>query len=374
MGCLSDAPSPNEPRPATVIWQASVRAMGPPAVDENSAYFSTRDHTLAAVNRATGAIRWIASSGISGDPPARDTPVRAADVIVFGDEYLFGFELGTGKLRWTFGKSGGLEPRVGIYPFKTDGTRIFAGSVVGAVFAIDAASGRQVWRTDLLSADDNQVRVIAVRDGLVYVTLRYNGPFYVARVVALDAENGNIIWAYDTGRSSLAGDAVLVPTAASRQFFLVVLEDGRIAALDARSGALQWTIGSLLLPGGAVGDDRRMTVSGGMLVATSTRGGFLPSDGSPSDVIVGYDLASGEERWRAVSSQGSALTNLGRVTSDAEHAYITFTNGVLGIYDVATGKLGGLRRAPIGHFDSAPIISRDTLFIGGWEAAYAIRR
>jgi outer membrane protein assembly factor BamB len=374
MGCLSDAPSPNEPRPAAVIWQASVRAMGPPAVDENSVYFSTRDHTLAAVNRATGAIRWIASSGISGDPPARDTPVRAADVIVFGDEYLFGFEPGTGKLRWTFGKGGGLEPRVGIYPFKTDGTRIFAGSVVGAVFAIDAATGVQVWRTDLLPGSDNQVRVIAVRDGLVYVTVRYNGPFYVSKVVVLETATGAVRWTYESGRSGLAGDVVLTPTASSSQFLLIVLDDGRIVALDATTGELQWTIGSLILPGGAVGDDRRMTISGSMLIATSTRGGGITPDGTPSNAVVGYELATGHERWLVPSTQGSAMLNLGRVTSDAEFAYIAFANGVLGTYEVLTGKLRGLVRPPLGIFDSAPIISHDTLFLGGWEAAYAIRR
>jgi outer membrane protein assembly factor BamB len=371
MGCLSDAPSPNEPRPAAVIWQASVRAMGPPAVDENSVYFSTRDHTLAAVNRATGAIRWIASSGISGDPPARDTPVRAADVIVFGDEYLFGFEPGTGKLRWVFGKSGGLEPRVGIYPFKTDGTRIFAGSVIGAVFAIDAATGVQVWRTDLFPGSDNQVRVIAVRDGLVYVTVRYNGPFYVSKVVVLETTTGAVRWTYESGRSSLAGDVLLPPPNEPRQLFLVVLDDGRIVALDARTGDLQWTIGSLAVSTG--GDDRRMTVSGDVLVATSTRNGASDANGFP-DVIVGYDLATGDERWRVRSTQGSAMPNLGRVSSDAELAYIVFTNGVLGCYELLSGKVRALVRPPLGLFDGAPTISHDTLFVGGWDAGYAIRR
>lgn len=372
-GCERDATSPNDPRPAAVIWQANITALGPPAIDENSVYFSTRDHTLVAINRADGSTRWVAHSGISGAPPARDTPVRSADVVVFGDEYLFGLEPATGARRWVFGTTGGIEPRVGIYPFRTDGTFIYAGSVVGAVFAIDAATGMQVWRANLLPGSDNQVRVIAVRDGFVYVTLRYDGPFYMARVVALNTETGAVRWTYEIGPSAIAGDVVLTPPEATRQFFLVVLDDGRIVALDAQTGAPQWTIGSILVPGGAVGDDRRMAVFGDWLVATSTTGGLYVNGVFP-DLVAGYELTTGQERWRVRSTQGSAAGNLGRVIADAEVAYVVFGNGVLGTYDLATGQVRSLRRPPVGLFDSAPIISHDTMFLGGWDAAYAIRR
>ncbi len=216
-GCLPTDINAGLPPVAHVLWQASITALGPPALDDQSVYFATRDHSLAAVNRATGDVRWIAFSGISGAPPARDTPVRAADVGVLGDEYLFGMELTAGVRRWEFGKTGGTEPRVGIYPFRTDGTRVYAGSVVGAVFAVDAATGQQVWRVDLMpDGSDNQVRVIAVRDGRAYATLRYDGPFYQARLYALDTGTGTVVWSYDLGRSSLADDAILKPVHAIR--------------------------------------------------------------------------------------------------------------------------------------------------------------
>lgn len=352
---------------ARVLWRASITALGPPALDDQSVYFATRDHTLVAVDRATGQTRWTAFSGISGDPPARDTPVRAADVVVLGDEYLFGLELATGDRRWEFGNTGGAEPRVGIYPFQGDGTRVFAGSVVGAVFAVDAATGQQVWRADLLAGGtDNQVRVIAVRDGRVYATLRYAGPFYQARVYALDAATGSVLWSYDLGRSSLANDALLSPPAtAPGSAFLAVLDDGSIVALDAVSGAQRWMIDRV-----AAGtlDDRRMTVSGNVLVATST-GGI-----AGGDFIAGYDFTTGQQLWRVPSDQGSAMQNLGKVSSDTSLAYITFTNGVVGAYELLTGRRQWLRRPPVGLFVSAPLISRDTFFLGGWDAGYAIAR
>jgi outer membrane protein assembly factor BamB len=367
-GChATNIESPDEVRLAHVLWQAQVNALGPPALDDQSVYFSTRDHSLAAVNRATGDVRWIAYSGVSGNPPARDTPVRAADVVVFGDEYLFGLELANGTRRWVFGKSGGQEPRAGIYPFGTDGTRVYAGSVVGAVFAVDAATGQQVWRTDLLPGTDHQVRVFGVRDGRVYLTVRYDGPFYVAKAYALDAAKGTVVWSYDLGRSSISLDALISPpvVGGTGSLFLIELDDGHLVALNGASGAQIWTIDRVVT--GTTGDGRQLTVSGNVLVATST-GGM----GNP--MILGYDLATGAERWRVPSDQGASSLNLGALSSDSTLAYVAFSNGVIGAYELATGNRRWLRRAPVGFFVNAPRISRDTLFLGGYEAAYAIAR
>jgi outer membrane protein assembly factor BamB len=350
---------------AHVFWQAPITALGPPALDDSSVYFSTRDHYLAAVNRRTGDVRWVAYSGVSGDPRARDTPVRAADVVVFGDEYLFGIELVHGTRRWVFGKTGGVEPRVGIFRFGSDGTRVYAGSAVGAVFAVDAATGQQLWRSDLLPGTDHLTRVDAVGGGRVYAIVSFDGPFYVERVYALDTTTGDVIWTYDRGRSSLARDALLTSSGPAGSLLLLALDNGRIVALDAATGSEHWTIGPVAV--GTALDDRRMTVSGGVLVATST-------GGTATDFIAGYDFTTGQESWRVLSDQGSAQGNLGRVTSDNTLAYITFTNGVIGAYDLRSGVRRWLRRAPVGFFVSAPIISHDTFFVAGYDAAYAIAR
>ena len=369
VGCrAAEVDAPNTVRVAQVFWQAPITAMGPPAIDDSSVYFSTRDHYLAAVNRKTGDVRWAAYSDVSGSPPARDTPVRAADVVVFGDEYLYGFELKDGARRWVFGKTGGIEPRVGIYPFRTDGTHVYAGSVIGAAFAVDGGTGLQVWRADLVpGGSDNQVRVIAVQDNRVYCIVRFNGPFYVARAYALDAATGAVVWSYEMGRSSLADEAVLSPLGQSGSLFLLMLDDGRIVALDPATGGVRWTIARVAV--GTTSDDRRMTVSGNVLVATSTGG-----TSASRDFIAGYDFTSTRELWRVQSDQGSAQGNLNRVTSDADLAYIPFTDGVIGAYELATGTRQWLRRPPVGLFMSAPLISHDTMFVAGWDAAYAIAK
>jgi outer membrane protein assembly factor BamB len=364
-GCrVSDPFDPNKPRTADVVWQVSYPAFGPPALDDSSVYFALRDHRIMAVNRADGAIRWAAYSGTAGSNLVTvDSPVRTNDVVVFGDEYLFGFEPMTGGRRWIFGQTGGTEPRVGVYPFKADGLRIYSGSAVGSAFAIDAATGTQVWRTDLIPGTDNQVRIMSVRNGVVYLTLRYNGPRYRGSAYALDATTGASIWSFElptqNGSPNATRDGILAGDSLG-SLFLVSFDDGRIAALDALTGALRWTIPAMSLQN----DDRRMTASGKILVATSTA----------PDLIAGYDLATGTERWRTLSDQGSAGLGFGKVSSDADLAYVVFTNGYIAAYDLQTGARPWVQTAPLGFFVDAPLVGQDTFFLGGNLAVYAIRK
>jgi outer membrane protein assembly factor BamB len=367
-GChLADANAPNVARTASVIWQAPEQALGPPALDDSSAFFALRDNRIAAINRRTGAIRWAMPSGPDGYAlTVQHSPVRAADVVVFGDEELFAYDAATGARRWTFSRSGADVPRSGIYPFKTDGVNIYAGSDIGAAIAIDAASGQQRWRTDLLpAATDEEVRVKAVGDGRVYVNLKYNGPFYSGRVYALDAATGTELWSYEftppTGLLNATWDAVLATDNTGRSVLAVSFYEGRIVGLDAQTGAVRWTIPRLSTV--TTRDDPRwMTASEGVILATSTQ----------PNLIAGYDVATGVQLWRTMSDQGSAADV--PLTSDADLVYVCFWNGVLAAYDVATGQRRWLRTAPTGFFPDPPAISRDTLFLGGYDAAYAIRR
>ncbi len=102
-------------------------------------------------------------------------------------------------------------------------------------------------------------------------------------------------------------------------------------------------------------------------MATST-GGTVPP------FIAGYDFDTGRELWRVISDQGSAEANLNRVTSDSDLAYVPFYSGALGAYALTTGAQRWLRRPPVGLFVRAPLISHDTMFVAGWDAAYAISR
>ncbi len=113
-----------------------------------------------------------------------------------------------------------------------------------------------------------------------------------------------------------------------------------------------------------VGDFRRLAATNGVLVATGT---------SP-DAIFGFDLSTGMQRWRVLSGQGSASLDFGSVSADGNVAYVVFTSGRLGVYDLQTGNRNSLLIPPTGFFINAPVFAGDTLFLGGFEAAYAIRK
>lgn len=363
---LADPSGPGAPRDATLIWRSPVPALGPPALDDDAAYFALRDHRIAAVDRGTGDVRWIGRSGQVGDfVITQFSPVRAADVVVFGDWALYAFDAATGALRWRFGEQDARGPGSGEYPFKTDGTVIYAGSVIGSVFAIDAATGQQRWRVDLMPGGDHQVRIMAVRDGRVFLTLRYNAPWYAGRVYALDAASGSVRWTFELPRDNGLGNgtayATLTPPGALTAPLLIAsFNDGRIVALDALTGETRWA-----LPGPGSHDDfREVAAVGSTVIASST---------SP-DMIAAYDLQTGTERWRAMSTQGSVALDFGALSTDATSVNVVFTNGVLASYNAATGERRSLRQAPTGFFVGAPVVSHDTLFLGGYDAAYAIRK
>lgn len=352
---------------AHVFWNNGIPTLGPPAWDDSSIYFATRAHSVVAVNRQTGLVRWTAHCCVTGDwVTTRRTPARTANVLVFGDDDLAGFDAVTGVQLWRFTDDNGQVVRAGVVPFSADGGRVYTGSYVGAAFAIDATSGSVLWRTDLVQDTSAQVRVHAARDTCVYLSVRFKiGTFYYAKVYALNAATGSVLWSYDVGASSLARDIVLTPVPASTQLLLVARDDGSVVALATSDGSERWTATHPVQPGPS---DRRISVSGNTVIASAT-----PTTAG-LDLLVAYDLSTGTELWRTASEQGSVEGYYNSLASDQEHMYAMFTNGVLGTYDLLSGQPISFRRAPSGIFYGAPAISHDTLFLAGSEGAFAIAR
>jgi outer membrane protein assembly factor BamB len=331
-------------------------------------YFTLRDHRFAAVDRATGAIRWTTPSGIPGDNlVTQHVPVRTASTIVFGDDELFALDPATGSIVWIFGDKLAVDPGAGIYAFKTDGARLYAGSAIGSVFALDAATGALIWRDDLMPSDHSQARIMAVRDGRVYVDGRYDGPRYAGRVYALNAADGTVAWSFDrpkVGPLLWTGtiDGVLTePDALGQSLFVVSFFDGPIIAFDAATGAARWTVARVS------SDTTTWEVH---WLAASGNSLFVASPGQ--DVISVFDLATGQERWITRSDQGSPYDI--PPAADADLGFVVFSNGYMGAYDLNTGQCRWLRQAPSGFFDDSPRASHDTLFVPAYDAALAIQR
>src|SRR5690606_23931816 len=113
------------------------------------------------------------------------------------------------------------------------------------VQAIEADTGRRVWRVVLESREGDDVAIsgggIAFADGRVYATTGF------ADVIALDAASGREIW-----RRSLNGPIRAAPTIFKGRVFVITIAN-ELHALDARDGRVLWNHIGITETAGLVG-------------------------------------------------------------------------------------------------------------------------
>jgi alcohol dehydrogenase (cytochrome c) len=125
------------------------------------------------------------------------TPVVVGDTVYVEDmkSNVFALDLDTGSVRWRhlFG-----EENPG-----PNGVAVVGGSVYGATdsdaFALSAATGRLLWRRELVTATQRYVDMAPqVAGGLVYVSTIGEPPNGRGTFYALDARTGALRWSFDT--------------------------------------------------------------------------------------------------------------------------------------------------------------------------------
>ena len=125
------------------------------------------------------------------------TPIVAGDTVYVQDlrSDVFALDRATGTLRWQR-----------LYGFRNDGPnglafgdgRIYGGTDTDA-FALDAKSGRELWRRHLTSATEQFVDVAPVYwHGLVFIGTIGYPPGGRGAAYALDAKTGAVRWKFDT--------------------------------------------------------------------------------------------------------------------------------------------------------------------------------
>jgi hypothetical protein len=134
------------------LWKAAGVGWGTPAFDATTVYFVAFDHAIIAADKATGHVRWKATTDDQGTSTDGRTAVLTGNIVALGDRDIYGFDRGTGARRWAFHPQDGYLP--GIFDLTTDGLTIFAGSPSGRVYAVDGASGASRWIT-ILANDNN---------------------------------------------------------------------------------------------------------------------------------------------------------------------------------------------------------------------------
>src|ERR1700722_2493203 len=198
-----------------VLWSAQDGSFSltAPAVVDNVVYSGTN-----AFDAATGQLLWATNSG--GISPA----VSKGTVYIDTQNGLCAYVAANGTNLWCTGNN--YLPDAPSGAAVVDGIAYF-GSALGSVFAIDAATGVQLWSAPISS--DNAASSPAVANGVVYI----NGD----SLFAFDAKTGAQLWSSSTTEGT-SSPAVVGG---------VVYCSGRVvAAFNATTGAVLWSVS----PGG----------------------------------------------------------------------------------------------------------------------------
>ncbi|HEX6997750.1 MAG TPA: outer membrane protein assembly factor BamB [Gammaproteobacteria bacterium] len=207
----------------------------------------------------------------SGEPPAELTDFEPSlDV-----QRLWSTKVGRGTERL----------RLALRP-ATDGVRVYAGSHDGEVAALDAATGRRIWR----------VKTEAALSA---------GPAYAEGVLAfgttdgelllLDAETGTERW-----RQSV-GSEVLAPPAIGPGVVVLRTVDGRLRGFSLDNGQTLWTIAQAPPP---------LTLRGNTAPRVA---GTIVVAGFDNGRVGAYDIQTGEVLWEHTLAAPSGRSELDRL-------------------------------------------------------------
>jgi outer membrane protein assembly factor BamB len=183
-------------------------------------YESFGDGTMRAFSEATGAQKWVYTTGESDlDAFSGAAVVNGIVYVGFADGYLYALDADTGALKWRYltGDEVSSSPVV-------KGGIVYFGSNDFYVYALNATTGALIWKY----GTGGFVSSPAVWNGMVFIGS------YDNNVYALNAATGAVIWSYTTGAQVTASPTVVGGT------LYVGSYDAYMYAFRAQTGQLRW--------------------------------------------------------------------------------------------------------------------------------------
>jgi outer membrane protein assembly factor BamB len=211
----------------------------------------------------------------------------------------------SGDTLWETDVETGLSGGVGVY----EGA-VFLGSSDGYVLKLDASSGERQWATPLRA----EILSPPQGNGNVVVAQTYDGKLH-----GLDFASGAVLWTYDSNVPVLTVRGTSTPILHNDKVY-AGFANGRVAAFDARTGALAWEVRVAIAQGRSeieriVDIDGTMELQGNELYAASYQGS-----------VVAIDVAGGRKLWQQkVSSYSGVSQGFGNV-------YVADEDGTLFAY------------------------------------------
>jgi len=340
------------------------RVPSSPAIAGGRVYVLSYDSQFYAIDASSGAVAWKFATGgerrfaakhLHGAEPAAETmpdpfdfylssPAVSGNAVFFGssDGNVYALDAATGAVRWKF-KTGEV---VHASPAVVDGT-VYVGSWDTNFYALDAATGAERWR--FKTGEDheiaNQTGLQAsplVADGTVYFGCR-DSKFY-----ALDVATGKQRWSYPNKGSWVIGSAVL----REGTVYFATSDTGRLNAVDARSGALKFSIENNRWPMFS-----SPAVAGALLYVGTHEGRLLALDAATGRAVWSFQT-DGSKANGATYTQADGLPNYAAAYTDS-------------FYDSIV--VGVNRLMSVGAVLSSPTVSGDTVYFGSTDGnLYAV--
>jgi polyvinyl alcohol dehydrogenase (cytochrome) len=241
--------------------------------------------TAAQVRNLT--LKW--AFGFEGETTAATQPTIAGDRVFVGSNggRVYSLGLADGCVQWTFKADGGIRAAIAVAASR-DATKLFFGDLRATVYALDAATGAQLWKQRV---DEHRAARISgspvFYNGTVYVPVSsseeatgamptYECCTFRGSVVALDAASGRVLW-----KTYMIPDAPK-PTGKNKAG----------TQLYGPSGVAVWSAPTI---------DTRTNV---LYVATGDS--YTQPASDRSDAVVAIDLKTGAVKWSRQLLQGDA--------------------------------------------------------------------
>jgi outer membrane protein assembly factor BamB len=253
-------------------------------------------------------VRKLWSVGVGdgqGDGLYRITPVIVGDRIyaAAADGEVRAVDRRSGRTLWKIELERGLSGGVG----HDDGV-LFLGGSDGEVLALDAESGEERW----LGRVTGEVLAPPQGDGRVVVVQTYDGKLF-----GLDYATGKRLWNYDSNVPVLTIRGTSTPVLSDGVAF-AGFANGRVFAFDAGSGAVLWEA-RVAIPQGRSEIERIVDVDGAMALA-----GAELYVASYQGRIAALDARTGRKLWqRNISSFNGVSQGFGNVYVAEENGTVT---------------------------------------------------